>query len=388
MRRRRFLVAIHGMTALAHVVPTLALSALVPVWFAIGLGTLLWLLTARRVQHLLGDPARPRWVTRLVDEPMFWHWGAGMLALPLFFVGGLLIAALSVAGCATHGAGGSAPGLPQAALGSFGAALMVAGYSVWGRRRFVEVRRMELEIAGLHPDLDGYRVVQLSDLHIGSYDRLERGLQWAKLASSLTPDLVLVTGDLVTSGTAYYEDVAAVLGALSAKDGVFAIMGNHDQWNPDQLARAIEQQGPKVLRNEWVRVERGLGALVVAGVDDAYGGHDDLDRTLAGRPEGVPTLLLAHYPRFFAEAARRGVALTLSGHTHGGQFGVPFFADRWNLSSALGQASRGLLRQGQSVLYVNAGLGTTGPPMRLGVAPEIALLVLRAAPRSNMPKAS
>lgn len=370
------------MTAVAQLAPALAWAALFPWWLALGLTLGVWALTARRVHRLFGDPPRPRWMTRLVDEPVFLHWCAGLLALPLLCLGALGLGAASLGGCApAAGPVGLAASLPQAALAAFGSSLCIAGWGLWGRRRFVRERTIEVPIRRLHRDLDGYRVVHLSDLHIGSYDDVRRGLEWARAANALGADLTVVTGDLVTSGTAYYEDVAEVLGALRAEDGVFVVMGNHDQWDNAALTRAVEARGPRVLKNEHVRIERGAGAFILAGVDDAYSGSDDLERTLAGRPEALPTLLLAHYPDFFRQAAQLGVELTLSGHTHGGQFGVPFLADRLNLAGALGQPSRGLYRSGESALYVNAGLGTTGPPIRLGVAPEIAVLVLGAGER-------
>jgi len=379
MRRRRFLVAVHGVTAVAHVPPTLAWATLVPWWIAAAGGAALWWVTARRIHSLLGDPPRSRWVVRLIDQPLFWHWGAGVMALPLMLLGGLLLSVLTVGGCGPASIT-ALPSVSSLAVASFGAGLVIAGWSLWGRRRFVQIRHEDVPIAGLHADFDGYRVVHLSDLHIGSHDPRERGLTWAAAANALSADLVAVTGDLVTSGTAYYDDVADVLAALDARDGVFVCMGNHDQWDNERLTTAIRARGPNVLRNSWVEIRRGEGQLVLAGLDDAYTEKNDLDATLAGRPEGTPTLLLAHYPSFFSVAAERGVALVLSGHTHGGQFGVPFLSDRWNLARALGQRGRGLFRSGASWLHVSAGLGTTGPPMRLGVAPEITVITLRAAP--------
>lgn len=369
------------MTALAHVAPALAWFLLFPWWAALALALGTWAVSAARIRRLFADPPRPRWVRRLIDEPIYLHFAAGLLALPLLLLG-LLGAGL--AGCA-HGGGASlSASLPGALVGAFGAGLLLSGWGLWGRRRFVRRRVIEVPVERLHPDLEGYRIVQLSDLHIGSYDDRARGLQWATLANALSPDLVVVTGDLVTSGTAYYGDVAEVLARLRAKDGVFVVLGNHDQWDAAALASVIESRGPRVLANEHVRIERGRGAFTLAGVDDAYSGRDDVELTLSGRPEDLPTVLLAHYPDFFAAAARHGVDLTLSGHTHGGQLGVPFLADRLNLASLLGQPSRGLFQRGSSSLYVNAGLGTTGPPLRIGVAPEIAVLVLRSTnPRAT-----
>lgn len=367
------------MTFAAHVAPALAWSSLIRWWMALSAMLVVWALTARRAHALFADPPRPRWITRWVDEPMFLHFAAGLVALPLLAAGAVALGAAGMAGCAPTAAPLHGAGLPRAALAAFGAGFVVAGWGLWGRRRWVKTRRIEIAMPRLHADLDGYQILHLSDLHIGSYDPRARGLEWAKLANASEPDLVVVTGDLVTSGTAYYDDVAAVIGALRAPDGVYVVLGNHDQWDDEALASALGERGVRVLRNEWVQIQRGAGALIVAGVDDAYTGKDDLSLALADRPTGLPTVLLAHYPDFFRDARERGVELTLSGHTHGGQFGVPFFADRLNLARALRQSPRGLFRRGDSTLYVNAGLGTTGPPLRIGVAPEIAVLVLRAA---------
>jgi uncharacterized protein len=363
-RRTQFLTVLYGVTGLAHGSVALALGAVLPPGLALGVAAALFGVTAVRLRSLAHDRKRPRWVTRLVDEPVLWHWGGTLLSLPC------ALFALPVA----HGL---EVGAAWAFATSYAAGLAFSGWGIWGLRHWVQIRRVELGLPGLHADLDGYRIAQLSDLHIGSFDPKSRGLDWARKANALEPDLCVVTGDLVTSGTSFYDDVADVIGALSAKDGVLCTLGNHDQWDDKRLARAIEDRGARVLRNEWTLLCRGSGRLVVAGVDDPYSRQDDLDQTLADRPAGVPTVLLAHYPHFFVPAAERGVELVLSGHTHGGQIGLPLLGDRLNIATLLGQRSRGLYRRGQSALYVNAGLGTTGPPIRLGIRPEITLLVRR-----------
>lgn len=344
----------------------MALARFVGGWIAVPAGIVLWVAVALRFQRIIGDPVRPRWLVRLVDEPLFWHWGGALLALPLFVVAlpVALVVGRSVADSATA---------------AYGVGLWLSGWGLWVRRRWVDVRTIELPIPGLPRQFDGYRLAHLSDLHIGSYDPKSTGLRWAKMANALEPDLALVTGDLVTSGTKYYEDAAEVVAALRAKDGTFATLGNHDQWDDKALTQELSSRGVRVLRNEWVDVKRDGASLVIAGVDDLWTKKADLDNTLANRPENTITVLLAHYPDFFPEVTDRNVALTLSGHTHGGQFGVPFLARYLNLARAIGQRPRGLFREGQSVLCVNAGLGTTGPPIRLGIPPEIVLVVLRAA---------
>ncbi len=356
-----------------HVVPGLAFAAVASPAVAALSALALWLGTALRLHAVALDKPRPRWVVRLVDEPMFWHWGAAFLGTLLFVPVLGVVAAIGVA-----------PALPRAALIAYALGLAISAYGVWWRRRRVVVREIDVDIVGLPAAFDGYRVAQLSDLHIGSYDGVATGERWVRLTAAARPDLVVVTGDLVTSGTAFNDAAAEVVGRLGAPDGVFVVLGNHDQWDAEGLAAAIARRGPVVLANEWRSVRRAGAELVVAGIDDRFTAKADLDRTLAGRSLDAPTLLLSHYPDFFEEAARRGVALVLSGHTHGGQIG---FGDRLNLATLSRQRPRGLVRSGPSALYVNAGLGTTGPPLRLGIPPEIAVLVLRAADGASMPAA-
>ena len=187
-----------------------------------------------------------------------------------------------------------------------------------------------------------------------------------------------VTGDLIASGARFVSVVARELGGLRARDGVFASMGNHDYFTEgDAMADALAAAGLSVLRNSGVELERGGARIFLAGVDDTWSGRDDLTAALAARPAGMPTVLLAHDPVLFTAAAARGVALTLSGHTHGGQLGVPFFAKRWNLARVITRFTTGLYQDGAATLYVTRGLGTTGVPIRLLVPPEITVLTLR-----------
>ena len=193
-------------------------------------------------------------------------------------------------------------------------------------------------------------------------------------------DLVAVTGDLITSGDGYVGPVAAALGRLRAPDGVFACMGNHDYFTDGEaLARALERGGISVLRNRGVTVARGEARLYVAGVDDTWTARHDVAGAMADRPAGVPAVLLAHDPNLFPSAAANRADLVLSGHTHGGQFAVPGFARRWNLARVVTAFTSGLYHADGATLYVNRGLGTTGPPIRVGARPEIAVLTLRPA---------
>ncbi|HZS42286.1 MAG TPA: metallophosphoesterase [Polyangia bacterium] len=257
------------------------------------------------------------------------------------------------------------------------AVAILAGISATAPRP--RIVRREIAIAGLPRALDGYRIAQISDVHCGSYTPAERVAEWADRLSALEPDLVAITGDLITSGSAHVDGVAAALGRLRGRDGVFACMGNHDYFtDAERLVRALESHGITVLRNRGVTLERGGAALHVAGVDDTWTGRADVARSLSERPAGVPVLLLAHDPNLFPDAAARGVELTLSGHTHGGQLAVPGLSRKLNLARLITPFAAGIYRLGAATLYVSRGAGTTGPPVRLGARAELTLLTLRA----------
>ncbi|MDY7227753.1 metallophosphoesterase [Hyalangium rubrum] len=248
--------------------------------------------------------------------------------------------------------------------------------AVLGRPR---LRKRVVRVDGLPAELDGYRIGQISDVHCGPYVSEERVSSWVSRLNALEVDLVAVTGDLITHGSSHVEPVARALGGLRAKDGAFACMGNHDYFTDgEHLVRALERQGLTVLRNRGVVVERGGARLYVAGVDDTWTSRHDLARALAGRPPGAPTVLLAHDPELFPQAQARSVELTLSGHTHGGQLAVPGVR-RLSLARFITRWTAGLYRHGRSWLYVNRGVGTTGPPARLGAPAELAVITLRRA---------
>ncbi|MDB4982032.1 MAG: putative phosphoesterase [Myxococcales bacterium] len=273
-------------------------------------------------------------------------------------------------------AGGLGVPLERALGAGVAVAMLVAAVAFVHR---VRIERRDVPIAGLPAAFDGYRIVQLSDLHCGPFVSGRRVARWVARANALGADLVAVTGDLIASGPAFVPTVARELGALAAPDGVFASMGNHDYFvEGEAMADALVAAGLEVLRNRGVSLARGDARLYVAGVDDTWTGRHDVGKALAERPEGVATVLLAHDPALFPEAAERGVELTISGHTHGGQLGVPFAARRWNLARVMTRFTSGLYHAGKSTLYVSNGLGTTGVPIRLLVPPEIAVLTLRS----------
>jgi hypothetical protein len=317
-------------------------------------------------QHQIKSRAR-----LLVTQWPFYVWWTVCLTHFLFAPLGLVVAALS-------------PLSLSHALAGAGVLSVIAGLA--GLRRTPRIVTQRIAVVDLPPELEGYRIAQLSDLHCGPFTPPERVRRWVARANALGADLIAVTGDLITSGEEYVGAVAAELGALRAPDGVLGCMGNHDYFTDgDELADALERHGMNVLRNRGVIVARGAARLYVAGVDDTWTKRQDMPAALRARPADAPVVLLAHDPSLFVEAAAHGVDLTLSGHTHGGQVAVPGATRRLNLARIITPYTAGFFHQGRSTLHVSRGLGTTGPPVRLGARPEIALLELRRAPISDAP---
>jgi hypothetical protein len=332
------------------------------------------LVTLPFVYSTLTNPFQHRIKSRarlLLTQWPFYVWWTVCLTHFLFAPLGLIVAALS-------------PLSLSQALAGAGVLSVIAGLA--GLRRTPRIVAQRIAVVDLPPELEGYRIAQLSDVHCGPFTPPERVRRWVARANALGADLIAVTGDLITSGEDYVGAVAAELGALRAPDGVLGCMGNHDYFaDGDQLAEALERHGMNVLRNRGVIVARGAARLYVAGVDDTWTRRQDVPAALRARPANAPVVLLAHDPSLFVEAAAHGVDLTLSGHTHGGQVAVPGATRRLNLARIITPYTAGFFHQGRSTLHVSRGLGTTGPPVRLGARPEIALLELRRAPVADAP---
>lgn len=326
------------------------------------------------IRAVIWDEPRPGWRVTLLDEPYLIHWCATFFGAPFLLVGYLLAALID----GVQGRLPTPPGGP--ALAFYLGMLAMGFYSIKVRRRWVLRRHFDVAIEGLDPAFDGFRIAQLSDLHIGGM--LPPGLaeRWVRMANDEAPDLTVITGDLVTSGVNFHDRIAAVLGGLQAREGVVVSMGNHDYFGePESLPQKLLDAGLRVPRNASLFVERGGARLRISAVDDTWTARADLEKTLGG-PKPAPTVLLAHDPNLFDRAAELGADLVLSGHTHAGQLAMPFLVERFNLARIAYRYTYGFYRRGRSTLYVHAGLGTTGPPARLGAAPEIVVFTLRPLP--------
>jgi predicted MPP superfamily phosphohydrolase len=260
----------------------------------------------------------------------------------------------------------------------------VAWRALWQEPRSHRVRERELRLPSWPAALDGFRVALVSDLHAGAPHVGEARV--ARLVESVNehrPDLIALLGDFVDpqvrgGRVVAPEAVAARLGALRAPAGVLAVLGNHD-WRHDgeRVVAALRDAGIDVLENESV----DLGRFHVAGLADARMRDPDIAAALRAVPRDAPVLLLSHDPDVFPEVPGR-VALTVSGHTHGGQVGVPLLRRRFMPSRFGERYARGhIVEQGRH-LYVTAGFGTSGWPIRLLAPPEVVILALRpgAAP--------
>jgi hypothetical protein len=342
-------------------------------WFALLIAAALLALLPGRIAHARWDRHIPAWKVVLLEEPWYAHWCAAVAALPLVVVSGAGV----LLHAAVRGSAGLGAQLGAAALASYGAALALCVYGVMIRRRWVRVRTIDVPIAGLGERFDGYRIAHLSDLHIGTFRSRAAASRWCRVVERLDVDLVALTGDYLTMGDAFHEDVVAILSSLKARDGAAAVLGNHDFFGDTKaFVERLRAGGITVLRNEHVAITRGEEAITLAGVDDTWTRNADPERALAGAPGGRPVIVLAHDPQLFPVLARKGVHLVLSGHTHWGQIAVPFWPERFNLSRLTYRIHAGHHRDGEATLYVSPGLGTTGPPVRIGAPPEITVLRL------------
>lgn len=249
-------------------------------------------------------------------------------------------------------------------------------------RRF-DITRQSITIRKLPREFRGFRIAQLSDIHHSPFLSEAEIAEAARRANELKPDLVVLTGDYVSHSQEYIPGCARALGLLRAPHGVHAILGNHDHWTDgEMMAAALREQGVNVLINQSVKIERKGAHLRLAGIDDLMVGRDDLDAALAGTFRSETRILLAHNPAIIRKAARAGVDLMLSGHTHGGQINWRMLVGRedrpfgrW-LRRPSRRMMRGYARFGETQLYVNRGLGTVIVPLRYGCSPEITLLEL------------
>lgn len=258
-------------------------------------------------------------------------------------------------------------------------ALGLAGYGYWGALRDPTVRRATIEMADWPDGQEPLRVALLSDLHVAGPDMPPARLaRIVAQVNALKPDLVLIAGDLVSdkrlSTHRYSEDEAvAPLGALRARFGIVAVLGNHDHWRDTAgMRRALEANRVTVLSNSVVR----RAGLIIAGADDDYTGRaDPAALARAVEPLAGPIVTLSHSPDIVPALPPR-FGLVLAGHTHCGQIALPLIGRPATMSRYGDRFACGLIREGERTIVVGAGLGTSVLPVRIGAPPDLWLLTL------------
>jgi predicted MPP superfamily phosphohydrolase len=251
-----------------------------------------------------------------------------------------------------------------------------------GRHAYV-IEEVVVRLKGWPRALEGYTIAQVSDVHVGAFvgDReLDEGFE---LVRRIRPDLLVATGDLVDFDSGAIGPLAVRLANAGARDGAYAILGNHDHYaGPGDVVAGLKAMKVRALCNESVRIRPGDGGgFALLGVDDIQGrsgrspgfAGPDLYEASKGLDRDAPRILLAHQPRYFDEAAGR-VALQLSGHTHGGQINPGFRPADLFMRFVAGRYER----EG-STLWVNRGFGVAGPPSRVGAPPEVTKIVIIGA---------
>ncbi|MGC1479646.1 MAG: metallophosphoesterase [Chthoniobacterales bacterium] len=235
---------------------------------------------------------------------------------------------------------------------------------------WVEVKRVRLDL-GLGREL---RVVALSDLHFDPLHEVDFLRDVMAMIAEVRPDVFVITGDLISRDAGRVDELASILGEVSAPLGRFVVLGNHDIWTDgDLITRSLEDQGIRVLRNECVKLP-GFGECYLSGLDSFWAGEPDasvIDRT----PERSRHVLLIHEPDPFDEVTDPRVRLQISGHTHGGQVRLPFIGalvlPKWGENY-----DAGLFQKAGRNLYVNRGLGSLSPHVRFLCRPEVTVFEL------------
>jgi len=258
------------------------------------------------------------------------------------------------------------------------ATLAVSGFlTLNNEANQAKVISINIPIKGLHPSLDGYKILQMSDFHLYPYTRPKLVRQAVALSNARNPDLVVLTGDFVWQNAEAIFELTEILSGLHAKHGLFAVIGNHDIWtNVETVLAGFNSQRIPVLVNQGVQISQGKGNFFLAGLDDGQSGQPDLNTALQDAPAQDPVVLLLHEPDMADLTALDGrVNLQLSGHSHGGQvrlpgigaFILPYLGNKYDY---------GLYQVNEMWLYTNGGLGTISIPLRYNCPPEITEIIL------------
>jgi predicted MPP superfamily phosphohydrolase len=274
--------------------------------------------------------------------------------------------------------------LRAAGTAAVAAPFVATGFGALVERTNFQVREIDFPIRGLHPDMDGFRIAQVSDLHVSPYLSVREAGRAIDIANELKPHLAVVTGDLISAYGDPLDGAIGQIARLRADTGVLGCLGNHEIYAEceDYATEESARRGVKFLRSESQVIRWGKASLNVAGVDYQTFLWKN-GRYLQGAENlvasGMPNLLLSHNPDVFPVAIEKGFEAMLGGHTHGGQVTMEILKQDLNFARFYTRYILGLYRLNNASCYVTAGVGTIGMPVRIGVPPEITLLRLRRA---------
>ena len=253
-------------------------------------------------------------------------------------------------------------------------------YAYFIEPNWVDINYVELKLPNLASAFNGYRIVQISDIHIDKRTKTRYLNHIFHLVNQQKPDLIAITGDFVTRRQIkFLPKLEATLGKLSASDKVVGVLGNHDYWtDAKKIAQVLENNNVLNLDNKVYTLKRGNSILNIAGVDDVWVGKDRLDLVLQQLPAQGAAILLAHEPDFAdTSALTNRFDLQLSGHSHAGQIRLPFLEPPF--LPGLGQKYyAGLYKIGKMFQYTNRGVGTTKLHLRFSSRPEITVFRLES----------
>src|SRR5215469_1376483 len=348
------------------------------------------------------SPTRMTWHDALISAPFLWWIFSSTLA---FFIV-LLVWLVRLSARAIRSAGHvvlkpeaqkELPSssrrhfLEDAATAAVAAPFVAGAYGLlWGRLN-MQVTRQPIQLANLPRAFHGFRIAQLSDIHVGPFMSEEQIRKYAEMCNELKPDLIALTGDFVTWDPTTAPVVVNALSGLKARFGVWGSLGNHDSWAgaEDLLTELFARCGIRILRQEHAAIQTGNDSFNLIGVDFTNsrrmavgGGHlssDRLEGVEALMVPGTANILMSHNPDSFGRAAELGIDLSLAGHTHGGQLALEFISPEIAPSRLITPYVAGWFQRPGGQLYVNRGIGTIAAPMRVGAPPEITVYELQRA---------
>ncbi len=257
-------------------------------------------------------------------------------------------------------------------------------YSLIFEPNNIQIERISITLENLPKEFEGTKIVHLTDFH--SYNFGKREKKVLEILEDIDPDFVFITGDFIDHKTKDINSCQEFWQELGNKyqGKVFGITGNHEYWNnginAEDFKSLLEENGIVILDNKNEKIFQDDKYIYLIGVDDPHTGNDDLEKAVADTKKSIPKILLAHSPDIVNDLEsleKENIDLILAGHTHGGQFVIPFVRPYWTPTKNHGKYASGLFEIGNTILYVNRGIGTAVLPIRFNCLPEVTVIELK-----------